>query len=252
MIRKGFLKAFWTLLVISISSSVFAQKPPVSDALQAVVVTTPTWNSVKGEARLFERDQANGDWKAVGDSFPVVVGKNGLAWDERLAGEMKIRAASFKREGDGKAPAGIFNLTSAFGSAAKTAGIKLPYTKLEEWTECVDDAKSSHYNRIVDRMRVGVFDWESSEKMLSVGEQYELGVFVAYNSNPVRKGDGSCIFLHIWKNNESGTAGCTAMSRGDMTRIAEWLAPNKKPVLIQLTADDYQTFQKQWKLPKIQ
>ena len=87
--------------------------------------------------------------------------------------------------------------------------------------------------------------------MLAVGDQYALGVFVAHNYNPVNKGGGSCIFLHIWKNANSGTAGCTAMDRSNIEKIFSWIDVKKNPVLIQLPEDSYKQFQTKWKLPKL-
>ena len=79
--------------------------------------------------------------------------------------------------------------------------------------------------------------------MLAVGTEYDLGVVVAHNSNPVAKGAGSCIFLHIWKDAESGTAGCTAMPRENLETILNRLDAKKNPVLIQLPEDAYKQFQ---------
>jgi D-alanyl-D-alanine dipeptidase len=225
----------------------------LEDSLQAVVVTTADWNKIQGTAQLFERKNTNEKWLAAGKSFQVVIGENGFALDSSMTGRLNKTDAAreFKKEGDGKSPAGIFPLLSAFGSTAKPAFVKVPYTQLEERTECVDDPKSFHYNKIVNRIQVGIFDWKSSEKMLEIGEQYDLGVFVAYNSNPVVKGNGSCIFLHIWKNAESGTTGCTAMERADMEKVLGWLEANKNPVLVQLPAEYYKSYQTSWKLPPI-
>jgi D-alanyl-D-alanine dipeptidase len=220
-----------------------------SDALQAIVVTTKDWSTVQGTAQLFERKTKTSPWTAVGGNFPVVVGKNGMAWSNEL-NELPSDTGRvlLKTEGDGKSPAGIFMLTSAFASTEQT--VKLPFTKLVESTECVDDVKSSHYNKIVDKFKVGNYDWQSSEKMLAVGEQYDLGIFVAHNSENQR-GGGSCIFLHIWKDANSGTAGCTAMERGNMEKIFAWIDSAKNPVLIQLPEDSYKQFQTSWNLPKL-
>lgn len=225
---------------------------PYSKSLQAVVVTTKDWSAVQGTARIFERKSEKSKWKAKGESFPVVVGKNGLAWGAGL-NELPSDTAmiAMKKEGDGKAPAGIFALTETFGAAEKPDYIKFPYRKLEEYTECVDDANSTHYNKIVNRMQVGNFDWESSEKMLAVGAQYDLGITVAHNANPVTKGGGSCIFLHIWKDAASGTAGCTAMERANLEKVLKWSDAAKNPVLIQLPEDAYKQFQTTWKLPQL-
>jgi L,D-peptidoglycan transpeptidase YkuD (ErfK/YbiS/YcfS/YnhG family) len=225
---------------------------PYAKSRQAVVVTTKDWSAVEGKAQLFERKSAKGKWKAVGESFAVVVGKNGLAWGAGL-NELPSDTGRLlmKTEGDGKAPAGIFSLTESFGSSAKPDFVKLPFTRLEEFTECVDDTKSVHYNKIVDRMKVGDFDWQSSEKMLAVGAEYDLGITVAHNTNPVNRGGGSCIFLHIWKAADAGTAGCTAMARENLETILKWADAAKNPVLIQLPADSYRQFQTTWKLPKL-
>jgi L,D-peptidoglycan transpeptidase YkuD (ErfK/YbiS/YcfS/YnhG family) len=226
---------------------------PYSKSLQAVVVTTEDWSAVKGKAQIFERKSEKAKWKSVGESFAVVVGKNGLAWGAGGLNELPsdTQMILMKKEGDGKAPAGIFSLTETFGSSAKPDFVKLPFTKLEEFTECVDDAGSLHYNKIVNRMQVGVFDWKSSEKMLAVGAEYDLGVFVAHNSNPVSKGAGSCIFLHIWKDAESGTAGCTAMKRENLETIMTRIEAAKNPVLVQLPENAYKQFQTKWKLPRL-
>lgn len=252
------MKLLFVLPVLTLfSAMVFAQvKTPekkivykYAGALQAVVVTTPNWDAVQGKAQLFERKTKKSAWKAVGAEFPIVVGIKGMAWSSEL-NELPSDTGRLlmKTEGDGKSPAGIFMLTSAFASTEQK--VKLPFTKLIESTECVDDVNSTHYNKIVDKFKVGNYDWKSSEKMLAVGEQYELGVFVAHNSERM-KGAGSCIFLHIWKDANSGTAGCTAMEKSNMEKILSWVDNKKNPVLIQLPQDSYQQFQTKWKLPKL-
>ena len=100
-------------------------KIPFSESLQAVVVTTKDWRAVQGTAQLFERKDKKSKWTAVGGNFPIVVGKNGLAWSEDVVSLLKEKPEKFKHEGDGKSPAGIFDLTSAFGSSAKPDFVKL-------------------------------------------------------------------------------------------------------------------------------
>jgi D-alanyl-D-alanine dipeptidase len=228
---------------------------PFERSLQAVVVVTPNWESVQGKALLVERKNERSKWKPVGDKFPVVVGKNGLglavnvfAVVAELGGDPPGHKI-IKKEGDGRAPAGLFPLTFTFGNS--DVGSKLPFTKLDEFTECVDDVRSDFYNKIVNRMPVGNLDWKSSEKMLAVGPQYDLGVFVAYNSYPVIIGNGSCIFLHIWKDANTGTAGCTAMARENLKRIVKWLDPAKAPYLVQMTQAAYGSEREILKLPKL-
>jgi D-alanyl-D-alanine dipeptidase len=225
-----------------------AVKIPFKDSLQAVVVTTKDWAATQGNAHLFERKNAKSKWKSVGVSFPVVVGRNGLAADgENISREAMVA----KKEGDGKSPAGLFPLTSAFGIADSLGSSKFSYQKLTEFTECVDDSNSTFYNKIAHRMRVGNLDWKSSEKMAEITPEYDLGVFVAYNSYPVVEDKGSCIFLHIWKDANTPTSGCTAMERGNLEKITGWLDPAKNPYLVQLPDEHYSKSQKSWNLPKL-
>ncbi len=223
-------------------------KTPFAESLQAFVVTTENDSTISGTARLFERKSAKGKWKSAGEKFRVVIGRSGLAWSSDSAPEA---VTVFKKEGDGKSPAGLFPLTASFGRADKAPGISLPYTKLGEYTECVDDVNSFHYNKIVDRLQVGIFDWKSSEKMLEIGPPYDLGINVAYNSYPVVKGNGSCIFLHIWNDATTGTLGCTAMKREDLQSILVWAKPDNHPYLVQMTESDYKKLRKPWSLPKL-
>ena len=222
-------------------------KVPFEKSRQAIVVTTKDWTTIRGTARLMERKKLEASWTIIGETFPIVVGRNGLGVDPTWTASSSD--APVKHEGDGKAPAGLFPLTSTFGNS--DVGSILPFTKLDEFTECVDDTNSNFYNKIVNRMQVGNFDWKSSEKMFTVRPQYDLGVFVAYNSYPAIRGNGSCIFLHIWKDANTGTAGCTAMARENLEKIVKWLDPTKNPYLVQMTEAEYNSAQKSLKLPEL-
>src|SRR5471030_2592056 len=72
-------------------------KVPFDKSLQAVVVTTKDWNTITGTARVFERKDVGADWKPVGASFPVVVGRNGLAWGDPAGVDAPPDSAIFKK-----------------------------------------------------------------------------------------------------------------------------------------------------------
>ncbi|HJQ35331.1 MAG TPA: L,D-transpeptidase family protein [Pyrinomonadaceae bacterium] len=228
---------------------------PLARSRQLIVVTTPDWNSVQGTLRHYER--AGGEWRQVGDSFAVVVGRSGLGWGEgvvRLPEGSPVKKgledAPFKKEGDGRAPAGVFRLGPAFGfDGSDEAGwVRLPYRPLKPSTECVDDTASTHYNLIVDRGTTKPADWNSSERMREV-EGYRWGLVVLHNSAPRTAGRGSCIFLHIWASPERGTAGCTAMERANLEALLRWLDPRRRPLLVQLPESEYARLQAPWRLP---
>ncbi len=246
------MKALLLILFVAAAASAQIKKPeppPVkvsfAESLQAIVVTTDDWTATAGDAQTYERKDAKSKWQPVGKEFEIVVGRAGLAWAPDSDATSTL---AFKKEGDGKSPAGMFLLTFAFGKSDSIMS-KLSYRKLETQTECIDDVNSHHYNKVVGRLQVGIFDWKSSEKMAAITPEYDLGVFVAYNSFPVVKGNGSCIFLHIWKDANTPTSGCTAMARGDLERIVAWLDPKKNPYLVQMPESEYKAYKKSWKLP---
>ena len=220
----------------------------LSSSQQLVIVTTPDWGSTSGTLQRYERASTMASWTQSGESVPVVVGRTGIAWG--VGFDSVGPTGPHKHEGDGKAPAGIFPLDTVFGFAAREAApeVKGPYVQLLPTTDCVDDTASSHYNTVVDKNRVPSVDWNSAEHMRQV-EQYKVGVIVGYNARPPVKGRGSCIFLHIWAGPASHTAGCTAFDEGKLRELIAWLEPDKHPLLVQLTRDEYTRLQGSWTLP---
>ncbi len=206
----------------------------IKDSGQLLIVLTKDWQAFQGQIQRMERD-TDEDWKEVGEAWKIVVGRNGLAWGKGLH-SIEEEQAFQKKEGDGKSPAGVFALAEAFGFAptAEAEWVKLPYVRITEKWECVDDADSRYYNHVVANDKVDRVDWDSSEKMLAVGEEYRWGIVVKHNMKPVQAGCGSCIFIHIWKDAETGTSGCTAMKRENMEALLRWIDAEKKPLLIQL------------------
>ena len=221
----------------------------IAESRQLILVTTGGWNAVEGEARLYERDSINDHWKAVGEKIPIVVGRNGMAWGRGLYGDA-IGEGPVKQEGDGRAPAGVFSLSSAFGYAPpeQAGDVKFPYVQVVATLECVDDPQSTHYNRIIDRGAVENPDWKSSERMRRDDDQYRWGVVVDHNAQGA-SGRGSCVFLHIWEGPGKGTAGCTAMNSSSMEDLLRRLDAKKRPILVQLPQVELARWRKAWGLP---
>lgn len=219
---------------------------------QLIVVTTPDWNAADGKLQRYERVLPKGDWKPVGEPISIVVGKNGLGWGSGIFSADALRVAGsddpIKKEGDGKAPAGVFRLGTAFGYAPEILWAwKMPYLKLTESVECVDDTASRFYNRIVYRTSVKP-DWNSSEHMLRNDELYRWGIVVEHNAQRV-PGKGSCIFLHIWRGSGQGTVGCTAMPREQLELLLSWLNRAKDPLLLQVPNAEYIRLKGRFNLP---
>ncbi len=245
---------FMFLLMCGLVPSAIAQHDPLAASTQIVVVTTADWNAVGGTLQRYERTSAGEHWKPVGEPIAIVVGKNGTGWGAGLApsNDASLRGTDpVKKEGDGKSPAGIFRLSTAFGYAPQPqSGWRMSYVSLTPTVECVDDPASKSYNRIVDNTQVTP-DWNSSEHMRSSGEAYRWGLVVDHNANPVTPGVGSCVFLHIWSGPGHGTAGCTAMPQEKLESVIAWLDPARKPMLVQLPLAQYENLKKRWQLPDL-
>ena len=230
--------------------------PAFSQSTQMVVVTTADWSSPQATLQRYERTQVGNKWKPVGELFSVVVGKAGLAWGAGLVTvSNRYRHADdpVKKEGDGKAPAGVFRLSKAFGYAPQEQpGWKMPYVNLTHSIQCVDDTGSNFYNTLVDTTKISP-DWGShqNEQMRRSDDLYRWGIFVDHNANPPVPGKGSCIFMHIWRGPGQPTVGCTAMPQEKLESLLGWLDPARKPLLVQLPEAEYQKLRKHWRLPQL-
>jgi L,D-peptidoglycan transpeptidase YkuD (ErfK/YbiS/YcfS/YnhG family) len=246
------------LLTMGCCVAAAVESEPLGQSTQMLVVTTSGWNAVEGRLQRFERATAKEKWRPAGEPISIVVGKNGLGWGIGVIDDPGVRDTGdpIKKEGDGRSPAGVFALGTAFGYAAQPLpGLKLAYLSLSPSIECVDDIGSKHYNRIVDHNVVAP-DWNSSEKMRDTGESYRWGIVIDHNgidrgtSSP-EPGGGSCVFLHIWHSHDQGTAGCTAMSQVELETLLTWLDPARKPLLVQLPQPAYEGLSHRWMLPEL-
>ncbi|WP_373035062.1 L,D-transpeptidase [Sulfurimonas sp.] len=190
---------------------------------QIILVVSSDFNSSKAKLTCYE------DAKQVFKTMDVNIGKNGLGWG---IGEFELTQRDnepIKQEGDKKAPAGIFKLTSIFGYENRQ-DFALKYINLSNNIICVDDSDSKDYNKIIEMPKIKP---NSFEQMKRDDGQYELGVVVAHNTKQIKQA-GSCIFLHVQKSKNASTAGCTSMSLKEMKKIASWLDGSKNPILIQI------------------
>ncbi len=202
----------------------------LKDNNQVLFVKTLSDSSVHGEMYLYERKNNHNSWK-LKDSFNIVVGRNGLGKDPNsLINSNNIAFA--KHEGDGKSPAGIFKLGPVF-SYHQLKNLHMPFVKVDTNFYCIDDRNSSYYNMLI-RADTAKHNYNSFEFMKRTDSLYEYGIWVKYNSDRVVPGNGSCIFIHVWRNENSGTAGCTATTKDNILKLIYWLDERKHPVLFQV------------------
>ena len=167
--------------------------------------------------------------RVVYKDIKVNLGKNGLGWGIGVQKVAHNLDEPIKREGDGRAPAGIFTLSDSFGYAHSPLTKNMPYLYADANLICVDEVNNPFYNQIIEANG----DEKSFEFMRRLDMQYKYGVVVEHNPL-AQKQRGSCIFLHIQKAKKHPTVGCTSMSEKDLKRVIKWLDKKKKPILIQL------------------
>jgi L,D-peptidoglycan transpeptidase YkuD (ErfK/YbiS/YcfS/YnhG family) len=237
------------ILFVLSAPAMIAAPDPLRQSRQCLVVVSRDWNAKTAVLRAYERKNSRSEWRIHGPEIPVGLGKTGLAWGRGLA-KPDRGTLPIKREGDNKAPAGIFRVGPAFGYAPahRARWVKLRYLPLTKQIEGIDDPRSRSYNQLVDRSKVRRVDWRSSEQMLRDDDLYKWGVLVEHNT-PSQPGAGSCIFVHIWKSATTPTTGCTAMSEQNLVRLLGWLDPAAHPLLLQMPRQQYDAFRAKFVLP---
>lgn len=218
-------------ILLGFSFALITLQAQIPDTKQLIVVTTKNWSTSNGTLQRFEKDGSS--WQKIGKTINIKLGRNGLGWGIGLHTTPK-NAKYIKKEGDGKAPAGLFRLKQAFGYAPFK--IDYPYEVYRETDHCVDDVNSKFYNKIVDSKKVKI-DYKSKEHMKFPKNYYKYGIVVNHNHIDEKgavKGAGSCIFMHI---KQVPTAGCTVMSEREMKEIIKWLDADKNPLLLQGTVE---------------
>jgi L,D-peptidoglycan transpeptidase YkuD (ErfK/YbiS/YcfS/YnhG family) len=246
------IPAFLLLCCFCTAASSSTQPPSWAKVgTQLIVVISADWQSPAGELHTFER--RTGRWVPHAGPFNVSLGRNGSAWGLGL--HPKPSEGPIKVEGDGKAPAGVFKIGTAFGYASGLP-TALPYKAMTASDWCVDVNDSPLYNRIVSTDQVGQAAVAgSSEPMrrdihLNGDDAYRKGFVIQHNPENQPKA-GSCIFAHLWKAPGAPTAGCTAMPEADMTALLGWLDADRNPVFVLLPAAQYHALRKTWHLPEL-
>ena len=200
-----------------------------NDSSQLIVVTTDNWSTKDGTLQRYEKNATQ--WQKIGEKINIVLGRNGLGWGKGLH-TTPNDAKYIKKEGDGKAPAGLFSLGNGFGYSKTSFPMTFPYASYKTTDHCIDDSNSQWYNQIIDSKTVAK-DYKSFEHMKLRNNLYKYGITVNHNPSQIVQA-GSCIFIHIKSKSGKGTAGCTAMREDEITTILKWLKGEEKPLLLQL------------------
>lgn len=157
----------------------------------------------------------DGQARMEGKTYRCALGRSGVRQD--------------KREGDGATPAGSFFLREARFRADKInqpVVTRLPVQSIAPDDGWCDDPGSHQYNRPVTLPLAA-----SHERLWRDDDLYDLIVVVGYNDEPVVKGRGSAIFLHVAAPGFRPTAGCIAFQKSDLLEILRHLDTRSRVVI---------------------
>jgi L,D-peptidoglycan transpeptidase YkuD (ErfK/YbiS/YcfS/YnhG family) len=153
---------------------------------------------------------ANG-WSQVFGPWSSYIGRNGVA------------PIGAKREGDGRAPSGVFGFDFMFGVDADP-GTRYQYRRITGpnivWD---DDSSSANYNEWID---TNTASGGANPEPMDTTPSYLYGVVIGYNDARTPN-LGSGIFLHV--SHDSPTSGCISLPLGDVVDLLRWLDPAQSP-----------------------
>jgi L,D-peptidoglycan transpeptidase YkuD (ErfK/YbiS/YcfS/YnhG family) len=194
----------------------FAQScpQPLASAHRLVLVTADDMNGAAARLQRFARANISAPWRPDGAPMSALAGRNGMAWGYPYRAFARL-GEPMKAEGDRRAPAGIYAIGRPFGFAPSSRPGYLP---IRDGMVCVNDVRSGAYNTIVSRAEIG--PQVHGENMARVPD-YRRGLLVDYPSHRGARG-GSCIFIHLWMPNRTGTGGCVALPEPQLVKLQDF------------------------------
>jgi L,D-peptidoglycan transpeptidase YkuD (ErfK/YbiS/YcfS/YnhG family) len=154
----------------------------------------------------------------------VLKKRSHLWWGENLLpctwGRGGIRKD--KKEGDGATPIGIFPFRKVFYRADRLTTPKtcFPLTPLTPQDGWCDDVAHPAYNKHIQKPYKG-----RHEDLWRTDHVYDIILVVGHNDDPVIKGQGSAIFVHLRRPESTPTDGCVALDLPDLLKILAEATP---------------------------
>ena len=141
-------------------------------------------------------------------SCPALIGKNG---------------PGKQSEGDTKMPLGTWTVGEAYG-IKDDPGSLLPYTKVtDDMYWCATGSNSTKYNTLLFGSEDHT-DHSEDEHLMDYPIRYAYFLDMGYNKAGAPYA-GNAIFLHCWKDENTPTGGCVAVSEESMVRILQTITP---------------------------
>ena len=130
-----------------------------------------------------------------------------------------------KKEGDSITPIGEYKIKYILYRSDRIKKIqsKLKKTIIKKNMGWCDDPKSDKYNKLINLP----YNY-SYERLFKKENIYDIILVLNYNMNPIKRGKGSAIFIHVAKKNYKKTQGCVAVKKSDLLRLIKEIRVNTK------------------------
>lgn len=163
---------------------------------------------------VYAYEKTEAGWRPVEELNGIsgIMGRDGMAW--HTPEEAKYT------------PIGYFGLGPAYGEA-EWEDTALEYHQIQRGDYYVIDKNSRYYNQLWKSGR-DELDWKYAEEMIEMLEYYALCIYVQKNVNPVVYNEGSAIFVHIDRLDNS-TSGCIGVERWVMEALFKWMRADADP-----------------------
>ena len=144
-------------------------------------------------------------------TYACILGRSGIVTD--------------KKEGDGGTPTGTYKLRYVYYRPDRIPAphTALPITALTETMGWCDDPAHADYNRPVMLPFAA-----SHEELWRQDHVYDLILVIGHNDDPPVAGMGSAIFMHLQQPDQTPTAGCVALTQGDMVDLLGRVSPDSE------------------------
>lgn len=132
---------------------------------------------------------------------------------------------STKREGDGATPLGSHRIMGALYRADRlVAPLRARAIGPSDlWSDDPADPGYNHPTRAPHRF--------GHERLRRADPLYDLVLITDWNYPKATPGNGSAIFVHIWRRPRHATAGCVAFRKADLLWIAARLKPQTRMIV---------------------
>ena len=158
----------------------------------------------------------------------IVVKKNSYLKYKNLKFRCALGKAGIQKkikEGDNITPKGTFKILRIYYRQDRIKKIKCPIKqiKITKQIGWCDDSKSRYYNK-----QIKLPSKLSHEILYQKDNIYDIICVINYNTNPILKGKGSAIFLHVARRKYQKTKGCIALRKNHLIQLLSRIQKNTK------------------------